>query len=232
MTTLKLSISRNLSPNLKILSIPILVLVATGFLSLIAFNNFYPRITKKVEEYNSLREVEKTLKDKASHLAEVRGSLSSQGEKLVIIMPDNSPIAWMISQLRLIAFEQNVTITQIDVTGASSQENLSNLKLNFEVEITDAPSLTSFLNAILNIAPISTIDSVEFKLGKTAQKQASIELSLFWSPFPKTLAPLTDPVTRLSQSEVDLLNSVSGARLPSFTTLQPSLPEDREAPFN
>lgn len=220
-----------MSPNIKALVGPLLAILVLSLLFIISVQGGYNQITLKMGELAAATRNEKVLEEKASILREVRSSLGN-ADKTVIALPYKNPGLWMLSQLKAAAEANSLAISDFElVDELKYSEDIAKMQISFSVDGASAGSLLVFIKSVSNLAPISTVDSVDLKQEKDKNPRAEVKLSVYWSEPPSVLPPITSPVKQLTSSEQELLSRLSGLVQPQFTVFPPSVPGQRENPF-
>lgn len=222
---------RMLSPNIKALLGPVVAILVLFSLFVFSVQKGYGQIKSKLDELNSASENEKTLEEKVSILREVKSSLGN-ADKTVMALPYKNPGAWMISQLKALAASNSLILSNLGLANESDfSEGVSKVQISFDAEGQDLVSLLAFMKGVKELAPVSTLDEVDVESQGVKNLSADIRISIYWSPPPTVLPPITTPVKQLTSSEQQLLNSVSALSEPQFTVFSPEPPAQRDNPF-
>lgn len=226
------SIKRSISPNLKILALPTGTILVVIFLFLGLIQVGYGRITSQLEEYHSAKDTQVSLNEKLNVLRQVSSSLP-EADTTVIAMPDKNPGAWVVSQVRGVSQENNVTLGSLDITAAKSEDSFNKLQMSAELLLQDYASLIVLLKDLTNIAPVSTIDEVQVT-GATpgGALEGTLKMTFYWSSLPTSLPAIDEAVNELTSQEQDILEKIGELEFPTFTILSPLGPTERQTPFN
>ena len=135
----------------------------------------------------------------------------------------------MVSQLKNLAAVSGVILTTIKIGAENTAGSISFADMTFDAD-GDFNSLIGFLNSLKSLAPLSSIDNADInQLGGFSS--ANVNLKVYFAAYPTQLPSLTEPVADLNPDEEQLLDTLSGLSLPTFTTLTPQEPLVRQNPF-
>lgn len=220
------------SPNIKTLTKPILGILIIFILLVLLFKFGFSKIRMLIGEYKTANEVETMLASKLSQLASDNQTSLENANKLVIALPEKNSAMVMISQMKRLAFEKNLTLGKLEISGLRNTESLNSVQLTAEVSALDLANLLDYFRNLLNLAPVSSVFEVKISSENGSKLGGSVELSVYWSDFPLTIPAVREPVTSLSDSELSVLQSISNLREPEYQVLEPLTQPDRVEPFN
>ncbi len=227
------SLIRSISPNIKVMAIPVIVLAVVVTLFVYMINVGYSRITKQIEEYKTNQGIEGVLSGKLTLLKNVQSEVEDNTDTTILALPDRNPATWSISQLRQESIKNQVTMDSINVSNpASIEENLNTMDIDIHVVGEDIAKVLNFLMGLTTYAPISTIREAQMEKSQGGGLEASVKTSIYWSQLPLTLPAIDEPVNDLTSEEKQILNQISSLTRPTFTTLEPAAPKERLIPFN
>lgn len=161
------------------------------------------------------------LTQKLNTLQSFGTNLSATTEASSLALPDKNPALIVLSQLKILAVQNLVSIAGIK-TGSSITPNMDISSANISFDAVGPPAaIFSFLNGVHKIAPITIISGV--RMSQTGQiATASITVSSFWSPLPTQIPAVDEPINTLTPDEQSILGSVSTLISPQFAGLQPA----------
>lgn len=188
----------------------------------------------KVSEINrKISDVEKKvaiLTQKENLLYQLTTGVSSQTNLASVVLPNYNPALLVINQIRNQALINGLMVENIKV-GAMGKEkgDIFRVEISFE---TEGPlvSLISLAKALKQIAPLSAIEAIDLKIGGQIAL-AKIKIKSYWSDFPVKMPSVSDQVADLTEAENELLGNLAKLTLPSFSSLIPVLPAQRDNPF-
>ena len=231
---MKDSSTRGLYFNLKILLGPLVVILLIATFGLYSVNTGYGRVKKQIEEYKSVKMEETHLKEKLASIKAIKSDILDQADFTVVALPQKNPATFLISQLKLYAEENSITIKEISLSGSQQNDVLNSMILTADIEGSDIISQLSFMESILKFAPISLIVGSQSTLSQNeANYKQELEISFYWSPLPTTLPSISEPIKGLTGEQNEVLRQISLLKQPSLVNLNPQVQTtERETPFN
>ena len=228
---MKKSLYKLISPDIRVIAMPIAILMGIVILALISYRIAYSKISTQREEVAAAKEVEKVLNDKQKVLTQVGANIGSYVNSVAASVPEKNPVLMMISQLKSLAGTRNITINNLKGgSEVNSQGSIPVVNLNFEVG-GSLSNVLDFLKSLETVAPLSTID--QLKIAQSAgNARTDVFLKLYFSPFPQKFPALSEPITELTTNEKELLAKLQQLKLPSFVNLAPQAPSVRATPFD
>jgi len=221
-------------PNVKVLLVPVLMNLILIILFAFSIQNIYSRAIlerKKLTEQEKRIEV---LKTKLDLLKEVQDKVLEESNSAVVAIPKSDIALLKMYQISLLAKKYGVTVTEKTASSLEPAEGDKAVLGVFRFTVTgDFGNTLSFLENLEKVAPISVLNDISIdKQEELVSMKANI--SSFWSPLPKQIPSLTEPINRLSNQEQEILTKISTLENPTFseTGLSPSGPYTREDPFN
>lgn len=228
---MKKTLTEIVSPNIKALGIPIVILLVLIVLSAISYKIAFSKLSAQREELTTAKNVEKVLINKEAVLSQIQGEVSSYVDAAALAVPSQNPALAMISQLKNLALNKSVILSSIK-GGSESTTQSSLLSADITLGI-EGPSIAiiDYLKAINTLAPLSTLDRVKInQSGGSARAEAMVRT--YFSAFPTKLPAMTEPIKELTAEEKDLLTKLSQLTAPTFINLIPQTPVVRESPFD
>jgi hypothetical protein len=220
------------STNLKTFVRPFFAAVVVLILFVTLLNVGISKIRLQLSELNSARQSEEALSTKLSKLKDGTQMALENTNKLVVALPQKNPVMVMISQIKRIAIEKNITVGKFEISGLRSENNLNSIELQAQLEAPDINSLMEYMKELPKMAPVSSVFGVKIVSSPENKFEGDLELTVYWSDFPSTIPAVREPVTSLSQSELNALEVISNLREPEYQILEPSTQGDRLEPFN
>jgi len=225
-------IVRLLGPNLKILAGPLIIITVVLLLSLLVGKNGFSQVSRLLKEENEARVAESALQDKLAVLREVEGE-SNGADATVIALPKGNPAALVISNLRLLSKEKEITFEEFSASSTQKKETFSNMTLDLSTSNKDYFAFVGFIKDFQDYAPITSLNSLEASYNKDRDLfSGDLELVFYWSPLPRVIPKITDPIVRLSGDEEEVLAKLTELKRPLFVNLDAVAPKERETPFN
>jgi Tfp pilus assembly protein PilO len=217
--------------NLKVLAVPLILLAAVAALSFFGGRFVWSQLGRLRQEVKLAQKNEQVLQAKVNLLQSLQGSIAIQSSGLVQALPEKNSSVTAISQIKLLASESGLLVSNLLVGGeiASDKAGLSRAEVKFEVEGAK-PTVVSFLKQISQFAPITSLEDVRIN-DVSGVARATVTLSAYWSGYPDKLPAIAEPLETLTAEEQDLISEVLGLREPIFVNLSPSVPLPRPNPF-
>lgn len=223
---------KNILPlSIKVIIVPAGSLFALILLSFFAFKIGLSQIRKQQAELAQSRKNEKILTAKMDLLSTIESSIGFQTNTVVAALPNNNSAILALSQIREIANNQNLFMSNIKIGAGSSlaSAKVSTINISFDVE-GDMFSLFSLISAIKQLAPITHLTKAVLNFSGL-RSEASISVKTYWADFPTKIPAVLDPSTPLNETETSTLDAVSGLSVPPLVNLAPSEPFERISPF-
>lgn len=175
-------------------------------------------------------EVEK-LSDKLTTLQEISAIIIPYSERAVVALPHINSGYLVLAQIRSEAAELEVSLNNISLNSTDqSMEDLDEIDVSFEAA-GNLESVSTFVENLSFLLPVMNFKSVEIE-ERQGYVEAGVSLVSYWSPFPKELPPVTEPVSSLSSQEIKILNNLSVYNEPELgQSLSPVGGYIREDPF-
>lgn len=219
------------SPGVLVL-LPLVALMAVLILVIFLVPSTYARILSTVETYQQQAQTESILKNKIDVLRNTPQTTLEKGTLAVSAVPNQNPAFVFLSQLKLFAATNNVTISSIKSNDISESNQIDQLELVVKLESLDFNSINLVLAEIPKIAPLTTIKQVIYSGQSEDLKTAEARFVVYWSELPKSLPAITEALPAFTSEELVLLDMITSLTQPQFTELQEETNLNRENPFN
>ena len=198
--------------------IPVSVLVIALFLELFVGKSLwsrYSRVRLNLNEVNSTIDVFEKRLTKLRLASEEAPVYSSSAQ---LALPSKNSALAVVSQLRNIAFENELNIENLSLEGQLEGEGstLSRFDLSFKLN-GEFDRISAFLSELPKLLPLVNITTLDVN-DRNDLVEAKIEVVSFWARLPTELPPITEPVIELSQDELATLNVISSFKKPLTST--------------
>jgi len=223
-----------LSPDLKVLIIPSLVIVCVVFLFLTLIKMGYPRITTLLSQLEESGKIERTLEERLNVLKEFNTGLSKSSDISFIVLPDKNPGTWTLSQIKELSLSNSLlfTDTEFKKVITASDSAVRKMDITADFESGSISPVVEFLLGMGEVAPLTTIEEVEIERDKEVIN-SKVKFTIYWAALPTTLPSLTQPLKQLSITDQETLTKIDSYKKPQFTVLPPQPAESlRVNPFN
>jgi hypothetical protein len=223
------------NPSIKALLVPTGVITVVVLVLIMFAPKGISTINKKMSEYKDGQSEEAKLEEKLSSLKEVSADLLDPDDISVVALPNKNPVIQTISHVKKISEEYDVNILKYNMDRAKGAKELKASSLAFEYETTEYSKFLSFVNDLIEIIPLTTLNSVSLERSENRSGEisfkGSIKNTFYWSDFPETLPSITTPINTLSNEDLKLIGVVSQYKQPAFIDLPPEKPRERQRPF-
>lgn len=225
--------SSKLSPNIKIISVPLVTIVTVIMIFILFAPQGYSRINSKMTEFKNTQKEENILSSKLDSLKRLSSASLDPEDTSVIALPSKNPGMWIVSQIRRSSRETDIEIVKMSILNVNEKDEIKSSDVQFELEAGEYQSLLNFVKDLVVMLPIYSLKiiSVERGQGEGVLFTGKVEATFYWSDFPKTLPAMNEPLNELTEDEINLIGIISGFKRPAFTELTPGQPQDRPMPF-
>jgi hypothetical protein len=215
---------------MRVALLPLALLLAMVVLATIVFKVGTAKVGTQKTELQKATKNETILTQKQQVLQTLESNILSYADTAIIAMPDKNPSLIALSQLKVLAERNALSLSDIEIGGKiKDKSGTSKTTISFEVEGT-LPQVLNYLISIKNFAPLSIIDRVDIAQAGGVIR-ASVDLAVFWVPLPTKLPAISEPVRELSANEANLITKLSSLEQPLFTQMLPAAPSARIDPF-
>lgn len=217
------------NPNVRIILKPFIVIGVVVILAFYLVKEGYFRVSGQISEFKKTQNERNILFNKANTLKEIGNARLDPDNKTLIALPAENPVMLVMSQLKTWSSASLLTLNKLELSpGLGSELNSIIVKANFSSG--DLKSIYDFLYRIPRLSPLTTLKSVVVDTERGVYT-LGLELSVYWSSFPKTIPAVNEPIRVLTNEELEVIERVSQLSPPSFTSLQPNFSGTRENPF-
>ncbi|OGM09135.1 hypothetical protein A2159_01760 [Candidatus Woesebacteria bacterium RBG_13_34_9] len=227
---MKFNTKNLLSPDIKIISIPIISIIVVIIISFLMIKPTYAKIQKSINDFKDSTTKEKILGDKLKSLKVVDTNILDKTDISFLALPNKNPSAWMLAQLKNGMIQGNITMKEVKLV-SEKDKDLNKVVVTFNIVIPELSSFVNFLNYLDKITPLTLIDSYIVS-SEGEEIEVAMNMSIYYADLPSVLPPITEPFEGLSQKQEAVLDYVSKLNRPQFDTLEPVPPTERIIPFN
>lgn len=168
------------------------------------------------QQINNTKKTESVLNGKLKILQTVADAQAGADMSL-IALPDKNPALSIISQIKLLSFNNSITVEGIKSSTPGDTTGLSYVTTTFTAIGTE-DSILSFARGINNIAPVSVIEKMDISTN-AGSGEASISIKTYYAPLPATIPTITQAVTDLNATEKSLLSEIIALTPPVFSDI-------------
>ncbi len=209
-----------------------MVLIVSIFL---AGNFLFNGIATVRSEAEELRGKVNTLQSRLATLQAAEKSVRNSVGVASFAIPEKNPSILVTKQLRNLATERGVTISDFSVAAATSLEGeaVSSYTINFTASAPDYDTLANYISELSRLLPLVNLGSLTMKGGVVSGVEAQISLLAYSASYPETLPSLEDPLSGLALGEEEVLKTLGEFSSPAVSSpLAPSEVTPRVNPFS
>jgi hypothetical protein len=206
--------------------IPLMIGVA---LLLIGGNIAYSQISSLMNKISSAEKDQITLTQKLKLLSTVSDIAAQGAGAATSALPDGNPALVVVSQLKSLASSRGIVLSSMKSAAGSESGSVSSVTISFTAE-GSRDAIFSFLKDISQIAPLTSVGSVGIN-EEAGVDSATISLTSYWAPFPKTIPPINQAITDLNASEKQTLSDINNLIQPTFAQIVPVKGNANPNPF-
>lgn len=218
------------SPNIKVIATPVLVFMALILVFIFSLKFGFGKITEQRNEMEKNRKIESLLQEKESVLSDLSDEMDKYTNAVTIAMPERYSGFVMIAQIKTLALEKNLVISDLKGGTETLQGSVNSVDVSFTAE---GPmiSILEYLKSLNDVSPISNVEKAKFAQSG-GQVKADVVVRSYFAEYPTSLPAITEPIKDLTATEKDTLAKIITFRIPIQTVLSPQQPGLREDPFN
>ena len=221
---------KNLSENVRravFAGAPLLIVIV---LFLIVGKFGVPKVLELRSQVKSAQKTEEKLTQKLNLLQTLSSDVALKANIVSSALPDTNPALAVMSQLKNLALNQGVVLSEMRSSSATGGTGgLNEVAISFKLDGA-RPQVNSYLAEVTKIAPITTVRKIT--INETAGgTSADIGVVSYWADFPKTIPAVTEPITDFSPEDKKILSNVSTLIQPTFMKIPPSSGDINPSPF-
>ena len=226
--------SLKISPNIKELLIPVVLILTMSLLYIFVILKGYSSVNTQLTDLRQANVDKNTLTTKLAELQQVDKSVLDKSNVSVLAMPKDDPVILMINQLNSLASQKTATISGINfqLSGGSADKGLTKARLSMVLGTPDVDTAVEVIKSIMDIAPVSTIDKLSVTQSQRGGIATDFDMYLYWAPLPSELPTIEKPIQTLTADETNLLEKLAKLKAPNYINLSPQSPSGRTNPFN
>ena len=219
-----------MNSELKYLVKPGGILLFLVVMILVVFNFGSKQIYSLYTQTAELRETQRLLGLKVDILETVDEVLSDDIGFVDIALPSKGSVLYGMSQVKKLAVNSNVVITNMRTSLQTLEENgISKNLITFEAQGSES-DLYTFFTSFYKVLPLMNLNKVS--LTKTeGVTSATVSVDVFSADLPEKIPALAEGLDGFTTSDVEILNKLSQYSLPDFFEPKPFEGVDRDNPF-
>lgn len=215
---------------IRVLLIPLAFLFAAIALLVFGGRFVWQRVSSARSQLARARATETVLREKVAMLEVSQVTLGASSTQLAAALPENNSSLLVSSQVKGLAADFGLDISELRLGGAGETQGLSRAEVKFDVD-GRIDVVSNFLRALPRTSPVTRFEAIDIiESGEIVR--ASVTLSAYWSAFPSQLPPVEQKLEGLTAAEEELVSEISQFRQPEFVSLSPSVPVSRSNPFS
>ncbi|OGM28861.1 hypothetical protein A2801_02780 [Candidatus Woesebacteria bacterium RIFCSPHIGHO2_01_FULL_41_10] len=153
---------------------------------------------------------------------------------VTVALPANNSATLVISQLRRLANENEVTLDDLSLFINDKPGDVVDIKeITIDLRLSgEYSSIANFVSSLADVAPIIHLVSSDLRVEDGIVK-ASLSLLSYFADLPESLPSIKEPITELSAAQQETLEQVKALQQPLVEeSLEPGSPgEGRPNPF-
>lgn len=222
-----------LSPNLKVLFLPIIFFIGVVALLMYSISFGYGLITKKLTETNSSNSQIAVLEEKVVVLREIKDGVLEAADVSVTALPEKNATLSLLSQMKLLAEEKQIILAGVKLSNiGSAQNDITKMDIVATIESIDPQQIVGFFTSLSDISPVSTLGEITLDKSTSGTYITSFTSSTYWSSLPQFLPKLTEPINKFTPEELLTIDILKQKKTSQFAVLTPVDPSERPSPFN
>lgn len=218
-----------LSPDLKV-SLPVFAMLFALLVSIYLLYSFgLPTLMSQRDKLTNVNKDRSVLTQKQQILSSVAETVLPQADASIIAVPDQNSTLIVVSQVKNLANQNGVLVTQVNVGAPTTSGDLNSANIDILVD-GQRSSILAFVNGLSTLAPLVFLKEMKLS-NNNSLFQGNLNLVTYWADLPKNITSLTAPITTLTESESKLLQRFASLSQPAVSQLSPAQPTSRENPF-
>jgi hypothetical protein len=180
----------------------------------------FGKITEIRDQIALAQSNQKVLTQKLDILKSIQSTGAQYSNLVVAALPNASPALSVISQLKILAGNQSVILSEVKAgTSTADTTGLSAVNISFNVAGSRG-QVEAFINAINSFAPIAVVDKIKISESTPGSAIANVSVKSFWSPFPTKVPEITSAIADLTPAEKQTLQDLGKLTQPVFVSIQ------------
>ena len=223
---------RKLIPaSVSVIALPLIYVIILVVISYVAISTGMSKIGEQKKNLAKSKKTESVLRDKEQTLLEASSVITPYVDYSVQALPDRNSSLVLISQVKTLGLKKEVELMDLAVSGFSeADKGISSAGMTMGIK-GDTDKAVDFIRSTKVIAPIIVLDMIEMDFsGDTIS--ADLKTQSFWKPLPQELGKISEPINKLTETEIAILEEIAQLEAPSFYDVSPSGPYTRGNPFS
>lgn len=219
-------ITPNLKPILKSIGL-FVVLIALFAFSLPLGMSKLNQLNEQVKDFETEKDI---LQKKLQTLSRFQATIEEQSGVAAIALPNENPIFIKLSQAKRYAQDNETAIEEIKTRSVLEKDDISQTGFELGIRANDFREFVDYIKTVENSSPITRFTKMVISQ-REESVLSEVEMNVYWSPIPETIAKTDQPVQDLTAEERALLSQIVSLQLPDNANLSPRVFEERDNPF-
>lgn len=203
--------------NIKLLSVPLLILVAIIVLMLFSVKIIVGKISSLNSDLAKANENHNSLQQKLNSLQQIAPSISDDSANLLAAIPGQNSVIDAIMTLKYEASTLNLAITSLtsNSTNPIPGNQINTTEIDFQISGT-YPNLFSLMEKLKNSAPIVHFSSIKIKSDSPDTDIYTLKASIqsYWASLPTSIPSITEPIQDFTPEEQKIMSSTAKLERP------------------
>ena len=191
-----------ISPNVIVILLPILAVVATAILFFFLTRFGLSHATSTFKELSSTKKVEKQLEQKVSDLSQMQAIVLDQSNIAILALPSKNPGAVVIQAIKSYAAKNFMELEKIELANVSEAAGANKIKLRIETK--GGSSVFSIVDLVKSVSeglPLVTIEVIDVKF-KGDELIVKLTFGFIGRLFPKSCPQLMSLLRHLPKMKM------------------------------
>jgi Tfp pilus assembly protein PilO len=212
--------------------LPLSILIITIVIAVGGASFVYGQITSLNQKAAELKAKNITLREKVATLEKVKEVVVDQASTSRFALPSGNVSALALAQIKKIAEEEGVLISEITASGGVVEGKETN-EVRFEVKTEgDFEQTKNFFVRLGKTLPMINIEEFSAQSSSEEVVETDATLVAYWSPLPENVQGVTGTLSELTGDEINLITKIAGFEKPVLEELSPQEESPRDDPFN
>lgn len=217
--------------DIKYLVKPLSIISAIAILIGIVVSVGYRQVNNLYTVVSDLKSTQSKLLTKLDTLESVKEILDQNITFVDVALPRKTSVLYGLSQVKKIAFLNNVTASNLKAGSIVLDENgISKSPIVFEAEGLQS-DIHNFLLSFYKALPLMSVDKVKLN-NLDGITRAEVTLFVYSADNPEKIPAVTDSINGLSSEDIALLTKISTYIEPEFFEPKPTEEVQKSDPFN